>query len=314
MAENVLIFLLSALVLAYSSGFLVKSLTNLAIKLKFSEFLVGFVLMAVATSLPELMVGIVAALEGNPLISLGNVVGSNIANLSIVIGLPLLLAGGLTFTSSLRKEEVVYMNLAAVMPLILLLDGKLGRFEGIALLLVFGYYMYDLIFHSKAYHRVFRNHHAPRSLGQEILFFSLGMALLLGSAIALVESGEFLATALGIPAILIGIVIIALGTSLPELAFSFASVRQKHPDLLFGDVIGSVVTNATLILGLTAIISPIQLDGAELYYPAVGVLILTLAFFTYRLRNGKFTVKDSLILVFGYLLFAILSVLSGTLG
>jgi len=315
MLQNLFIFTLGAIALAYSSAFLVNSLVRISRKLRFSEFLVGFVLMAVATSLPELLIGVIAAVEGDPLLSLGNVVGSNIADLSIVIGIPILLAGGLVFQSTLRKEELLYMNLAAIAPLILLLDGNLTRLEGVALLFFFVFYMYDLIFHSKAYHRVIEDQKVEgRSFGFELFLFALGSAVLMAAAAVVVGAGESLALAVGIPTILVGVIMIALGTSLPELVFSISSIRHGHTDLSFGNIIGSVVTNATLILGITAVIHPIQLDEINVLLSSSIVLIATLLYFSILVRSGKFAVRDALILVFGYLLFAILEVFLGTLG
>ena len=314
MVFNLIIFAASLLALSYSATYLVSSLIRISIKLRFSEFLVGFVLMAMATSLPELAVGIAAALGGDPLLSLGNVVGSNIANLSIVIGIPLLLAGGITLQNNLRRTEILYLNLATVAPLILLLDGNLTRLEGVALLVLFVFYIYDLIFRSRAYHRVIENHRLRRPFTRELSFFALGTAVLLVSAIALVTSSGSLAAAVGIPTILVGIIVIALGTSLPELAFSLAAIRERHPNLLLGNIMGSVVANATLVLGLTALISPIQLEATNILFPSVLVLLLTLVFFSALLRSGKFRVRDALILIFGYLLFVILGVFFGTLA
>lgn len=313
MLFDLLVFIIAAAALIFSSTFLVGSLTRLAINLRLSEFLVGFVLMAVGTSIPELFVGIISALEGDPSLSLGNVVGANIADLSLVIALPILLAGGLIFQTTFRKEEILYTNLSAIAPLILLLDGSLSRLEGAILLIFFVFYMYDLLFHSKAYHRVIEDHRGKKSIVFELALFALGLAVLLASATAVVGSGKTLAADFGIPTVLIGIIILGVGTTLPELAFSIASVRQKNIDLLFGDVMGSIVTNSTLILGLVALISPIQLDGGKVLLPATITLLITLVYFSFLIGSGKFAIRDSLVMIFGYLIFIILEIFLGTL-
>jgi len=145
MLLNLVGFIVAAIVLARSSVFLVETLTKIALKLRISEFLVGFMLIAVGSSLPELLVGIVAATEGEPLLSLGNIIGSNIANLTIILGIPALVAGGIRIQSQVRNREIIFMNVLAIAPLLLLIDGTLSRGEGVLLLLLFAFYMYHLI-------------------------------------------------------------------------------------------------------------------------------------------------------------------------
>lgn len=309
--SNLFIFGLGAIALAFSSSFLVNSLIRVSEKLHISEFLVGFALMAVATSIPGLFIGIISALSGDPTISLGNVLGANIADLSLITGTSVFVAGGLVFQSTIRKEEMLYLNLAAIAPLVFLLEGTLNRAEGAVLVLFFIFYIYDLAFHSKAYHRVVQDQRESHPLGFELALFALGLAVLLAAANAVVGSGVVFAQALRIPTILVGIIILALGTTLPDLSFSLASVK-RNVDLLFGDVMGSVVTNSTLVLGVTALIHPIHIDGASVFFVAAAALIITLATFSNLLRSGKFTVRDSLILIFGYLLFAAVAIFAGT--
>jgi len=185
MLLHFLAFIASAIILARSSVLLVETLTKIALKLKMSEFLVGFMLVAVGSSLPELLVGVVAATEGEPLLSLGNIIGSNIANLTIVLGIPALVAGGIRIRSQVRNREIIFMNIFAVAPLLLLLDGTLSRGEGVLLLLLFAFYLYNLILRSPAYTRVIKDHREKVSLPvqltrrsnvrvQELAFVSLG--------------------------------------------------------------------------------------------------------------------------------------------
>lgn len=307
-----LAFIASATVLAYSSVLLVNTLTKIAVKLRISEFLVGFLLVAVGSSLPELLVGIVAATEREPLLSLGNVIGSNIVNLTIVLGIPALVAGGIRIRSQVRNREIFYMNVFAIAPLLLLLDGVLSRAEGILLLLLFAFYLYNLVLRSTAYTKVMKDHKSRVSLPKQLLLFIAGLVILLVSAEVLIRSGTTLATTLGIPTILIGLFALALGTSLPELSFNISAAVKRQGEILMGDTLGSIVSNATLVLGITAIIHPITADGTTLLLISSAVLVLSLLIFTNFVRSQyKVSVKEGLILIFGYLIFTVAMLLYG---
>lgn len=307
-----LAFIASAIVLARASVLLVETLTKIALKLKMSEFLVGFMLMAVATSLPELLVGVVSAIEREPLFSLGNVIGSNIANLTIVLGLTALIAKGVRVQSHVRNREIFYMNLCAISPLILLLDGSLSRVEGAILLMIFVFYISNLVFRSKEYPKIIKDHRKTISLPLQFLFLGTGVAALLVSAEVLIHSGIVIAAALGIPTILIGIFVLALGTSLPELSFEISAATKRRGAMVMGDIMGSVVANATLVLGTTAMIHPITPERPDILMTSAGALIITLLIFTFFIRSGyRISTKEGLALVLGYLVFVVATLLFG---
>ncbi|NIT04189.1 hypothetical protein GTO10_04685 [Candidatus Saccharibacteria bacterium] len=308
MLLNFAILIASAAVLARASVFLIEKLTVIAVKLKVSEYLVGFILMAIATSLPELVVGFLAALSGNPTLSLGNVVGSNIANMTLVLGLATLIAGGLRIQVQVRNQEIFYMDLIALVPLVMLIDGKLTRTEGLILLFFFALYIYNLITQSREYHKAARDHRTKRSLIAELGLFVLGMLILLGSANFLVRSGEDLALGLGIPSILIGVFIVALATSLPELSSSITAARERKGAIVMGNILGSTVTNSTLVLGITALIHPITLERPDILITSAVALIVTLAAFTQFVRTGyRLSQIESLALVLGYTVYIIVT-------
>ena len=312
MLIHALSFIISAAVLALSSVLLVNTLTKIAIKLRISEFLVGFLLIAVGSSLPELLVGVVAAVEGEPLLSLGNIIGSNIVNLTLILGIPALVAGGIRIRSQVRNREIFYMNAFAIAPLLLLLDGTLSRGEGVLLLVLFVFYLYNLILRSTAYTKVMKDHSRKISLPKQILLFVAGLAVLLGSAEVLIRSGTALASNFGIPAILIGMFALALGTSLPELSFGISAAIRRRGEILMGNTLGSIVSNATLVLGITAIIRPITVDGTSILIISSVVLVIVLATFTNFVRSGyRVSVKEGAILVLGYLVFAVAMLLYG---
>jgi len=306
MLLNLAVLVASAIVLSRSSVYLIDRLTRIAIKLRVSEYLVGFVIMAVATSLPELAVGITSAIDANPTLSLGNVLGSNILNLTLVLGLAALVAGGLRLETQVRNREVFYMDLIAISPLILLLDGHLSRIEGVILLILFAIYMYTLIFQSREYHKVYKNHKRDGSIWKELALLLLGTAVLVGSADVLVRSAQELALALNMPEIIIGIFLIALSTSLPEIATAIPAAIRRQGGLVMGNLIGSTVTNSTLILGVTALISPITIQAPEIFGASALTLVVTLFFFTIFVRSGyRISRVEAITLILGYIAYIV---------
>ncbi len=303
MLPYLLILIISAVVLARSSIFLIQKLTTIAIKLRVSEYLVGFVIMAVATSLPELTIGIISGLEKNTLISLGNVLGANIADLTLVIGLGALIGGGIRIQTQVRNREVIYADLIGLAPLVLLLDRQLTRPEGMILILLFVLYIYNLVFQSREYHKVMEDHRTTRTLAKELVLSAGGLAVLLLSAEGVVRSGRELATILGIPAMLIG-VLLGLGTTLPELSTTVAATVRKQGSLIMGNILGSVVTNSTLVLGTVALINPITLDGDMTFKISAGALLLALVIVTKFIRSQyRVDRAEALALILGYILY-----------
>ena len=302
MLANLLLLIAAALVLARSSVFLIDKLTSIAVKLRVSEYLVGFVIMAVATSIPELIVGIIAALENDPNLSLGNVIGSNIANMSLILGLAALIAGGIGVQIQVRNREMIFTDLIGAAPLIMLIDQRLTRTEGFVLLAFFFLYMYNLIFQSREYHKVTRDHRTERPLWGELALFGIGLAVLVGSAQVMVLTSERLAILLGVPMILFGIFAVALSTSLPELTTSISAALRRQSGFVMGNILGSTVANSTLVLGVTAIIQPFTVSEPLIFWSGATVLVLTLLVLTFFVWTGyRITRKESIILILGYI-------------
>jgi len=303
MLWEIILLVLAAVVLARSSIYAIEKLTHIAMQLRASEYLVGFIIMAVATSLPELTVGIVDAVTTtNPTLSLGNILGANILNLTLVLGVAALVAGNLRLEIQVRNREVFYMDLIAIIPLIFLTDGRLTRLEGVVLLLLFGLYMYILAFHSREYHKVYKSHKRPHALWIDLGLFSLALLILIGSAAVLVNTASSLAEILDMPAVLIGILLVSLSTTLPELSTSITGALRRQGGLVMGNLIGSVVTNSTLILGLVALIKPITIEVPEIFGASAITLVITLVFFTLFVRSQYLISRlEALALILGYI-------------
>lgn len=308
-------------ILIKATDILVINLKSLSQATKLGEFAITSFLLALATSLPELFVGITAALEGKPNLSLGNVVGSNIANLSLVIGGAALIGGTVAVRGIFLRRDVFYAFLAGAAPMLLLFDKQLSRVDALILLVLYGFYN-AWVFNERYREVVARDGQEPgfvhrliRSLNHqggkaELGWIFLGIALLLFSADMLVRIATKLAVVLNLPLLLIGLFLVAVGTSLPELAFSLRAIREKRAEMVFGDLLGSIVANGTLIIGLTCLISPVRIRAFQEYLLATMAFVIIFGLFYLLIRTKKKLERwEGAILLLVYLLFVLLEFL-----
>lgn len=285
MAE-LLRFLFAGTVLIVSSNFLVKSLTRLSRYLKLNEFALSFILMAFATSLPELVVAITSAFEGNSSLSFGLAVGSNIANLSLILGVIVLLAKTIPVSGILKRKDAINMSIIAILILLLSGDGQVSRADGLILVIIYGFYIVNLFTNGK-YHKKSNSYTDVKEI---LIYFFMFMACIVGlivSAELLVNSSTELARILSVPLLLIGFILVAFGTSLPELAFEIRAIRKNHKNLALGDILGSVVTNSTLVIGVSAVINPIVIHSMDLLRTSFIFLILVIVLFNIFMYTKK---------------------------
>ena len=306
---NLLIFIVSCLFLVRSGLWVVKSLIKMAQFLGWREFIVSSVLMAFSTSLPEIFIGITSAFSGMPRLSFGDVIGSNIIALTLVIGIGAILADGITFRRKFLQRASIYAGLYALLPLLLMLDRDISREDGIILFFALVFYFLQLLSEEERFTKVFSNHFTndwPRvkALFKNLFLFFAGVAILLISAQGIVYSASQLADLFHFPLVIIGTILVALGTSLPELVFGIRSITLGHKQLILGDVMGSVVINSTLVLGLTAMISPFKINDFSPYFKGTIFTLATCLFFVFFARTDrKLTKKEAIFLVGIYALF-----------
>ncbi len=300
-----LLFLLSCLVLVISGGYLVKLIVRIASYLRLSEFVVAFIIMAFSTSIPELFVGINSAISKNPVLSLGNVIGSNIADLTIIIGIAALLGKGIKVKNPFIKKDSLLMFLIALVPILLIIfDKTLSRIDGIILISIFISYMWYLAkVRKEVMKQPIKSNQNQRILN--IFLFIVCLAVLFGSAHFVVKYATELAIELALPAVVIGLFLVAIGTSLPELIFEMKAVLAKKGDLAIGDAMGSVVCNSTLVLGITAIISPITNTSLIFLSSAIFMVLVTLIFMMLMRRKKGLTIITSTGLIIFYILFVL---------
>ncbi len=300
---NFLILAFAGFILIRAGVFVMKSLVSIAHFLNVSEFTLAFILMSFVTTLPEFAIGINSAFAGEPLISLGNIFGANILNLSLVLGLVALISKS---TLVINRSSPSHHNKAwitffiGISPVILLLDLELSRLDGFILIIIFFLYLARLfhlkeIFeHRKSFWVSFMHYFENRSnrlsikyFFKNLLIFIVSIGVILVSAFFVVDSAEIISLRIGISELLIGVFVIAFGTTLPELSFGIRASLGKHGGLSLGNLFGATAFNSTWILGLVALISPIKIiEPTSFWVSAIAmVLILFLANFFLRTRD-----------------------------
>lgn len=301
-------FAIACLVLIKSAGFVVKSLAKLAVSLRLTEFILGFVIVAVSTSLPELFVGITSSLKGIGELAIGNVIGANINDIALIMGISVLIGKKIKIDMSTIRDDLWYMLIIAVLPVILLMDHKLSRVDGAALICVFLIYMWTIVSQRRIFHKVAKNHEKKnlKSIFINISFFFVGIALLLISSRFVVKYASNISADLSIPPLLVGLFMVSVGTTLPELVFSYKAVLSKREGLLVGDLVGSVIVNSSLVLGTAALINPLTAPFTHFIISAFFMLALIFVFITFAESKGRLTQKEGLALIVLYIFFVII--------
>jgi len=295
---NFIILISFSILLIKATDILISSLRSLAEATKIGKYAITGLILAIATSLPELFVGIVSALEGAPVLSLGNVIGSNIANITLVIAIGSFVAGGVVIRGKVVFRDIGYVFLISISPLLLLIDKTLSRVDGLLLLVLYAFYVVVLLqkrveSHEEkkekgVFYRFFRRvTYSITGHGIEWIKLFGGILLLIFSADMIVKQATVIAESFNIPVFLIGIFMVAVGTSFPEIVFTVKALKKKEASMAFGDILGSVVANASLVLGITSIISPITITAFSDYLIAVGVFLFSFGMFVIFIRTKK---------------------------
>jgi len=306
MIENIVYFLIAAGVLIVCGIYLVKSLTKISKFLGISEFSAAFIIMAFATSIPELFVGISSALAGNPSLSLGNIIGANILNLTLVTGIIVLLSKEVKFESGKVGKEVYFMLLILIVMIGLFVIGKeLSRIDGVILLGLFSIHVYGIFKKRKKYTAKIKNGRMKLSGFYWLIIFLLTLIGLFISSSFAVRYASLLAIDLNLPKIIVGLFLLSIATTLPELVFGISASKMKHKEMAIGDQIGSVVVNTAFILGIVALIHPISAEFVPFLVSAVFMFIAAFIFVTFVKSGGKLEKYEGISLILIYVLFVI---------
>ena len=299
---QLLTFAVSLVVLASASHFTIKSIERLIELTGLSEASAGFVILAVMTSTPEIIVALFSILQGNPGISIGDVLGSNVFNVGAVLGILGILGFLKTCCTDLLVELTDILFVISLIPLLLVIFQVASPLVGIILLGSFLISTYFL--GKKRTPKVETTKSAVREGSKKtvVTMLLLSFAGLIIAARLVVSSGLNIALILGAPPILIGAKVVAIGTSLPELTVDLEAVRRGHVQLAIGGIIGSNLTNLTLVLGLVLLASPFAVDMTIFTEILPFLLITTIVFWRFLTRGGVSQV-GGIVLIMSYILF-----------
>ena len=307
------LFIISGLTLLILGGkWLLKSAVALSLRLNIPKIVIGMTVVSFATSAPELIVSIKAALEGSPDLALGNVVGSNIANLGLVLAV-ILLFGAIHVKKSFYTTDWPVMILASLLFVgFVYFDKTLQQYEGVIMVVfLIAFLIYLLRFQKTAVEDEVSEDEKLLPLFKAILFLGLGGVALWGGSELLVTGAKAMATNFGVSERIIGITVVSVGTSIPELAASIVAVIKKEKAISLGNLIGSNIFNLLAVLGITSIITPIQVIDEGLltndifWMLGISFLLLPLIFIPKSLRLGW---RDGLMLIAIYIAFLYLTI------
>ncbi|MFH0956814.1 MAG: sodium:calcium antiporter [Candidatus Aenigmatarchaeota archaeon] len=301
---NLLLFLVSLVVLVKSAEYAVNYSSRLARAFHISEFIVSFFIISVISVFPEATVSIVSAFQGIPEFGLGTLLGSNVADLSLVFGIVAIFsAKGVAVKSEILKNDLLYLVLLLV-PIVLGFDGNLSRVDGFLLVLSGVVFFLTLSIESKMFKKKFDDSKAKkdRRWVKNMLLLIVSLSFLIAGAYYTVKFGVDFANDVNIPPFLVALTMVAIGTCLPELIFSLRAVKTRHDELALGDILGTVITDATIIVGVIALIRPFSFNPMIIYVTGAMMFIagvLAIAF----IRSGKIlTKKEGIYLLMFYII------------
>ena len=304
---NFLFVVLGLILLILGGHWLLKSAVGFSLRLNIPKIVIGMTVVSFATSAPELIVSVKSALEGHADIALGNVIGSNIANLGLVLGITILIST-ISVEKSFYKTDWPVMMIASILLFgFIAFDGELVRYEGIimlAILIIFLIYL--LRFQKTAVVDELPEDDVELPLYKNVLFLAIGGVALWGGSELLIDGAIGMAEKFNVSERVIGITIVSVGTSIPELAASIIAILKKEKAISLGNLIGSNVFNILAVLGITSIITPVQVKDEGLLtndiYWMLGfaLLVFPLVFAPVKM---KLSWKEGLILLALYLVF-----------
>ena len=308
MALALAVLTVGLILLVFSADWFIEGAAATAAHLGLPPLLIGLVIIGFGSSAPEMLISTLTAFQNNPGLALGNAVGSNITNIALILGITALIKPVPISDGILRREMPILILISGTSCLLIGLDGQLQFTDGILLMIGFTGAMAWMITASL---RGKKPQDTPPDTQKYSLIISitltlLGFLLLLASSRAIVWSGSEIARAFGISDLIIGLTIVAIGTSLPELAATITAVRKSLYDLALGNIIGSNIFNGSIVIGIAALISPTAVEPALVYRDLPIMMLVTIALFVVGTRivtssSGIISRKEGLAFLMIYL-------------
>ncbi|MFH1006952.1 MAG: calcium/sodium antiporter [Candidatus Latescibacterota bacterium] len=314
---TICLFVLGIILLKKGADWLVAGAVDIGNCLKIQPIYIGLTVVAFGTSLPELFVSVFAILTDRPGISIGNIIGSNIANIGLIIGIT-----ALASPMAVKRRTIAYEfpMMIILSFLVVILGNKnylfgenrfyFGKVDGSVFILIFCIFLFYLYKSVKSGKDLFEMEQeiewvrgSTKSLWKNSALIVLGCAMLFVGGRTIVESGIEIARLFGISEVVIGLTIVSVGTSLPELATTLAAARKDHADLAIGNIIGSNIFNIAWVLGLVSLIKDIHVSAKVIYFDSVVMVLFTLVFFLFAAKSKRITRGHGAVFLAGYLLY-----------
>lgn len=310
METTIVLLIIGLIVLIVGGDYLVKGSSSIALRLHLSPLVVGLTIVAFGTSAPELLISIQSALKGSPDIAMGNVVGSNICNLALVLGLTAVINPVKVKTNSIKIDWPMTMGSSLLLYLIVR-EGRIVAYEGILFIVILVLYLFFIIRKSrkdiKATNKILNKDEIPdtpaKQIWKDIVFILIGCVGLYFGSEWLVNSAKDLALNLGVEERVVGLTIVALGTSLPELSTAAVASYKGQTDLALGNLMGSNIFNILSILGITSIIHEIPVHIDILNKDIMWMLLVTLIILPLMITRREVGRVDGFILMAVYVIY-----------
>jgi cation:H+ antiporter len=314
----ILSFLTSCVLIVIAGKLVIDALIRISRLLHWKEFVVAFFAVSLGAVLPEFFIGITSALKGLPQLSLGNIFGQNIILFTLAPAICVLILKQLEMESKTVRAGSTFAILAAILPLLLILDGELSRADGMILIACFFFYIFWLFSKKERFSKVYDQE--KKGISKNLVAFLKDLFTVLGGfvlialfAYVIVDSAEAFSDTLNIPPLLIGILVVGLGVALPETFLVINLAKKGQSWMILGSLMGAVAVSSTLVLGTVALISPITISGDDLSVleGARIFLIISAVFFLLFSRTGnKITLRESLFLLGIYIVFLLFEIFS----
>ncbi len=292
-----LLLIVGFVLLVKGADFFVSGASSVAKALKVPSVIIGLTIVAMGTSAPETAVSITASLGGNNGISLGNIIGSNIFNLLMVIGISAVI---IPFNSDkeILKRDMLWNIAITVLLLVLIFDGSLSRFDGVILLAGIAAYL-TVVVRSALKNRVEDNSDEKVSVPKAVVFILGGLAAIVFGGDLVVDNASLIAKSLGMSDTLVGLTIVAIGTSLPELVTSIVAAKKGDSGLALGNAVGSCIFNILFILGIASTIAPMTADY-EIIADVCILIFVSIVTYIFARSKERVSRLEGLLCVFIY--------------
>ncbi|MEA2049571.1 MAG: calcium/sodium antiporter [Campylobacterota bacterium] len=272
---DILIFIVSMGALIYGADYIIEESEKIALHFDISPFIIGATLVALGTSLPEMAVSMSASMQGSGDIAVANVIGSTIFNISLVLGAVFLIANSISPKRDLFAKDSAWSLFPILIFILMSIDGKLSKLDGFIFLVLMGAYLLFLIQSNQVEESDLDDEKENFAWIKTLILLVIGFVFVVGGANFAIESAGNIARDFGVSEWLIGLFLVAFGTSLPELTVAIKAAKANNADMAIGAIIGSNVANFTMVLGLSSIINPLNVDLNANFFDIIAALIVS---------------------------------------